>query len=835
MHRLTLFWMLLSISGVVFGEPKQVDWDKFLSSKVNINFQKTTLERAFLMISQKTGITFTYDPGLVSGRRVDIRLRNVTIQDMLHRLLDPYGLTFVPKAGRELGIVSASRRSKIKGMVKDKQTGGPIPFANVFLEGTNLGSATDDKGYYEIKNVSPGRYSLKVQMIGFEGQSAIIHTEGREPLHLDFRLKPIALQMKEVVKVAAREKRIYTPEISEFRFKAEQFSLIPAHGEKDVYRALQLIPGVIVTSEFKSQLYVRGGNSDQNLVLLDGGIVYNPFHFSGILSAFDVDAIDNIAFSAGGFRAEYGGRLSSIIDIKSRKGADKYTALANISPLSYKVLAEGPIGEAGNFLCTARRSYMSKAANIMGGSVQPEFYDGIGRLDLKPTEDTRISLSSFYGKDKVVLQKAEDDQVMENQNLSVALNYKRIFSEKFYGSIQSNYGEFISEIPSYFYLEQTKKNKLNDIGLGSKLEYLMNDDIQFQAGVNYHHTHVTYQSFDPILAKLMINKRLNELACFIQSQLHVRKRWLIECGLRIYKFDLEMPLTVKPRLSLRYDIYNFLAIKAASGRFSQNMVTIYNENDTYNPVDIWLPPESYMHPATADHFIIGVDYHTPSLVMSIEMYWKNYQHLTHYNRERLHPDEPFFIQGKGYALGLDGSMQWIIQNWQLWFSYSLARSIKELPLKYPQPGIYKFPPRYDRRHNMNLAIEYVPKRNLNCSLRFSLSSGMPFSYMIGAYERWSSWFFYKPSDYPAHHPFESPYYFTAIKGDLNVFRFPWYHRLDISIKYIFTKSSFKFKPYFQIINLYDHQNVLYYDEFGKPYFSMPFLPMLGLEVTYSYN
>lgn len=807
-------------------------WQEVLLREVFVQFPDCSLEEAIKAFGQKTSIVFLLPKEPLKGQVTSQRFHNVPLKEMLRRILTPCGYSFVPTPKGKIRIVSSQVRANLSGVVKNRQTGDPVPFANVFLEGTAFGTTTDTRGFYHLEAVSPGVYLLAVQVIGYHRQVREIFVYEAKALRQDFILEPGVLQMQEVTIVAVREERLTRPEVSRFSIQPRHFSILPSYGEKDLYRALQMMPGVVVTNDFKSQLYVRGGNSDQNLVLLDGGIIYNPFHFSGILSAFDVEALERVDFSSGGFSSEYGGRLSSVLAITSRKASEKWGGQAGLSPLSVRALLEGSVSRTFYLLLSARRSYQSYQANRMGGAVTPDFTDGIGRADLILSGNDRLTLSLFSGKDRVVLQEKGAGSQISSENLSSVLTYRRTWAKSLHSELSYTRGSFFTTFPPPTGFEEEKKNRLEDRAYHLFFEYLPKKSLQVKLGMDYRSLRIRYTSNDPVLTRLSLDRRLYETTGFCQVNWSPHEKWTLSPGLRLSRYEAGEAFSFEPRLSARYAIFNFLFLKGAAGRFSQNLVTIYNENDTYNPVEVWLPHESEMSPAQSDHLILGLSYETPDLILTLEGYGKRYRNLTHYNRERISPEDPFFVQGKGYSLGVDLSFQWIKENHQLWANYSFGKAQKELPFQYPQPGVESFHPRYDRRHAVNVALEVRPLSDLSVSTRFSLASGLPFSFMTGAYDRQSTWTIHVPGDWTAHHPEEAFFYRTALHSKRDAFRFPVYHRLDITVRYTYQQGRFTFEPYGQILNLYDQANVLYYDLEGKPYLSLPFLPIAGVDVRF---
>ncbi len=289
---------------------------------------------------------------------------------------------------------------------------------------------------------------------------------------------------------------------------------------------------------------------------------------------------------------------------------------------------------------------------------------------------------------------------------------------------------------------------------------------------------------------------------------------------------------MEPRVSVRYRFSNALSVKGNYGRFSQNLVTVYNENDTYNPVDIWLSPTSSLEYATADHLILGMDYQSAAMNLTVETYLKQYYNLTHYNRERLSEDDPFFIQGEGLSYGLDMSFQYVSDWWQVLTTYSLGKATKTLPFQYPEPHTTTFSPRYDQRHSFNLNLSLTPNDKWEISTRFTLGSGLPFTFITGYYVRIPGQSFNPTSEYIAGENPGSGSYMVGLKSDINAFRYPTYHRLDLSVRYKFEWNRYQVEPYVSLLNVYDQNNVLYYNALGEPQWSLPFLPMIGVDMGF---
>mgnify|MGYP000886283986 CR=1 FL=1 len=723
--------LLIGMVSPTFAQLFSRDVNKILASKIGVVFNHIPLDSALSEFTKATGLRFIYESNQIRDLRVTLAATDTPVEEILDRLLEQNNLTFIKEKDR-LRIMAAFKYSGVRGTVTNARTGEPLEAVNVFLQGSRYGCSTDHKGGYKILQVAGKKYSLIFQMLGYKPGRIAIDLRKTDLLVLNFRLEPNVLELTGMTVEAPRA--IKADELSRYSIRSNQLAMTASQGQKDVFAAIQMMPGVVATSEMKSNLYIRGGNSDQNLLLLDGGIIYNPFHFSGILSAFDVDAIESVDFFAGGFPAEYGGRLSAVMDLKVRRGQDHYTGQLDLSPLSVKLLGEGPMGRRSNVLVSARKSYASAIARTIGDRVEPDFSDGIAQLEFRPSAKERITLSGFYGQDQVRLQKTRDSQDLQSENLSAALNYHRVFSHKLESILRGTFGRFSTTFPPPLTAAAPQTNKLGDAALHAWVSYNLSEDWEWKSGGEIRFLNIFYRSYDPIVTELKIDKDILESAAFVQGTYH-KNRWSVQNGVRLDIYNSGKELSMEPRLGIQYALYHFLTLRAAYGLFSQNLVTIYNENDTYNPVDIWLPPEAGMKTAKAHHLILGCSYNTPKLIASVECYGKQYRQLTQYNRERLHEDDPFFIQGQGFSMGLDLSLQVLSENYQLWSSYSLGKAEKSLPFKYPAPATIDFAPRYDRRHSVNIAAQYKPISHLGLSLRFTLGSGLPFSFMSGAYER----------------------------------------------------------------------------------------------------
>ncbi len=467
-----LFGFFLSNS--LYTQTRQVkELENNLQKEIEINVTNQRLTEVLSMIGEKAKIRITY-----TNIR-DIRLIQVSrfsaassCENVLQELLDIYDFTYVHQPDGSLELANALQYSRISGKVTDSNTGDPMIFANVFFENTQIGTTTDKDGMFILDRITPNMYHLRIQFMGYKTQSYRFNLQRGKNIYLRIILESDVLQMEPLqVTATTSEAIVHKVEISSFTIRRRQLDIIPNFGEKDVFQTIQMLPGIATTSEYKSQFYIRGGNSDQNLVLMDGGILYNPFHFSGILSSFDTDAIDQLDVYAGGFSAEYGGRLSSVLNIQTRRGGDEYKGKMNISPISFKLLVEIPDQKRWiSHLISFRHSFVNSITRKIGNRVEPDFYDGIIHMDIHPPVKTHFAFSGFISGDKVILQEGDNENPMKSDNRLVTANVEQLQSEDLHLNLNLSLGSFSSYIPSPQGIEEASENKLIDLSSKFKIE-----------------------------------------------------------------------------------------------------------------------------------------------------------------------------------------------------------------------------------------------------------------------------------------------------------------------------------------------------------------------------
>ncbi|MBS84867.1 MAG: hypothetical protein CMA90_07085, partial [Euryarchaeota archaeon] len=333
--------------------------------------------------------------------------------------------------------------ASINGFIRDDASGEPISYANVFLSNSSLGAATNSDGYFVISEIPFGFYELNATMIGYAVFKKKVDLSLGESIRLEIRLKEEAIKGTEVLVTAERQKFERSMESSQIALDLREINSAPAFVEPDVFRTLQMLPGVQTTSDFSSALYVRGSTPDQNLIMLDGIAVYNPYHLGGIFSTFNTDAIKEADFHAGGFPARYGGRMGAILNVINREGnTEKIKGSANLSLISSKALIEGPIpkwkGMKGSWMISGRRTYIDKVVDALAlpsgsknsdGSDVPlrfpyYFYDYQIKANLDIDRDHRLTFTRFYGDDVLDFSYEDPSETVRNENVTIQQDSK---------------------------------------------------------------------------------------------------------------------------------------------------------------------------------------------------------------------------------------------------------------------------------------------------------------------------------------------------------------------------------------------------------------------------
>ena len=733
-------------------------------------------------------------------------------------------------------LVLAKINGTINGFVRDASNGESLPYVNVSLKGTLLGAATSDQGYYVINNVPPGEYTIIFSMMGFVRVEDTVAVRVGAVVKRNASLMADVIEMESVVKTAERARFEREVKVSTNTLTARQLSNLPMLAEADLFSTLRLLPGVVSRNDFSSQLYVRGGSPDQNLILLDGVTVYNPFHLLGLFSMFNTDAVKEVEFMTGGFPAEYGGRLSSVLSITNNEGnAKEFQGKANISMLSAKTTLQGPIPR-GSYLVSARRTYFDQLFKGSKYDFPYYFYDFQGKVNFNLDENHRLTVSGFYGDDKLDYSLRAED---EDENLEVNIDWlwgNRTTSLKWRWLMHPNLFSVVLLTRSNFTLDLDLDlintnatafsilNGIKDYSADANFNYFGFQGHSIKFGAKYSWLDFAYSIAIDNNKLFDYNTRPRLTAFYLQDQWQLSDKTSTRIGARIENYNLGKRTTFSPRLGLKYQLYPNLALKGSVGLYHQFMTTAASDDQNFNFIDLWFPLTEYYKPLSAVHWVGGLEWWLPlDLVLTSEFYYKSMANLLELNEngDFADPNDDYFV-GNGYAAGFELLLKRSVGRFHGWLSYSFAVTKRDID------NVVYFP-KHDRRHNFNLVLNYDLGRNWQFGFVFTFGSGTPYTPVLGKYAKYTWDFHYNEATYEVQNRL----------GEKNSARYPAYHRMDISVRKKFSLWGVDGFPYLQVINVYNRENVMLYfwDHDSNPSQSVtvpmfPLLPTIGVEFEF---
>jgi len=725
--------------------------------------------------------------------------------------------------------VPLAQATTIHGFVREKASKEPIIMGNVWIKGTTIGTTTNDKGYYVISGLQPGTYEIYFRYIGYKTEIRQQKISVNDDVEVNILLEEEMIELGDVVVTAERDKRELEIKPSQISMPAIKLRKMPQVAEPDLFRSLQMLPGVATLSDFSAGLYVRGGSPDQNLILLDHIDVYNPNHMFGFFSSFNTDAIKSVEMLKGGFPAIYGGRLSSVLNVINKEGnREEFHGVARVSLLSSTATLEGP-WKHGSWMISGRRTYLELAGKIADFDLPYYFYDGHAKINYDINKNNQASLSFYIGNDVLDLSQDGTDIILDWGNKTFSAQWMHLFSSKLYSQFVLAGSRFDSD----------SKIKFDEIGFGTSNEIV---DLATKGWMTYtpstRHSldfgfETKYLDFD-LNYEVVDQEFLNSftgtyLAAFVQDNLKLGLVDILQAGLRLDHYTDGGYTELNPRLSWKHIFTDKISTTASYGRFTQFINLVQQEGMSF--ADMWFPIDETVDAGKADHFILGFNYDNKStFAVDLEAYYKKYDNLFEYRDFASRPpDEDLndqtaamnFYQGKGKAYGMDIYLRNNVRNFEGWLGYSL-NWIKKTIDGYNYNREYY--PTYDRRHTFTAIEDYKINQKWRLNLAFKYGSGQPYTEATARYL--------------AMNPNGSTYS-NVLEGEKNFYRLPDYHRLDLAVYYNTKLFGLPTEMYFQVVNVYNADNVWYrlYKTNENPatvedYTMLPTVPTFGISVVF---
>jgi hypothetical protein len=692
------------------------------------------------------------------------------------------------------------------------------------------GARTNKYGFYAIPNIPTGDYELVMRGIGYKEYTQPVTVRSEEPsLRVNISVKNQVTKSSEVVVQGKRTGNdpTSTSRISAIEMSPELLKSLPAlGGEVDVFRAMQLMPGVKSASEVSSGLYVRGGSPDQNLTLLDGVPVYNPSHLGGLLSVFNNDALRNTRLIKGAFPAEYGGRLSSVIDITMKEGTkEKFSGEGGISLINSRLTLEGPIGENATFMISGRRFYLDAIvgavrdlipANIRANIPDYYFYDLNAKINYKLGENDRLYLSGYWGYDLFAQPPALADANFDVTwgNALGSLRWSHIVSPTFFTNFSvalTNY-DFTTDIESQITrgvaLNFTSLSQIRDVIVKAEGEWFQYSDHEVKFGTEaiFHRFRGVVESngrfgagnfnLDSPGASLIESA---EIAAFVQDEWSLSPTLTVNAGLRGVYWQNGGYTFLEPRISATFAASDELTLKAAYA-LSNQFIHLIIRNDLGVPSDVWFPSTETIKPSSGNQVVLGAEAQLfdREWLLSIEGYYKGVNNVYEFKDDAqfslLAPVESQFTRGSGEAYGVEFFVNKQMGQWKGWVGYTLSwawRTFADLN------GGKPFAPRFDRRHDVSVVLTYTLDEKWEFGATWVYQTGQAFTMPAAQFDFVQLTSGKTPSGTP------TPRFLST---ERNAFRLPAFHKLDLSATYKFEFLNIPFSASLSVYNAYNRAN-----------------------------
>ena len=738
---------------------------------------------------------------------------------------------------------SAQEKYTLSGVVKDAKSGELLFGATVYFNESKSGTVTNEYGFYSI-TAPTNTYTVFISYLGY--QSKEINLELNANTTLNFQLEESADQLEEVVVTSTNSKTINlrSPQMSVSKLTTSTIKEIPVVlGETDVVKAIQLLPGVSNTGEGSSGFNVRGGASDQNLVLLDEAVIYNASHLFGFFSVFNADAIKDIKLYKGGIPAQFGGRVSSVLDIRQKDGNNQdFHMNGGIGAVAARLLLEGPIEkDKGSFLVAGRGSYGHLFLKASGNKNSAYFYDLNLKGNYTLSDKNRLYVSGYFGNDVFDFGDAFNNSY---GNSSANLRWNHLFSDKLFSNLSLIFSKYNYNLNLNF-IKLDWKSDITNYNLKYDLTHYLSERIKLLYGLNS-----IYYQFNPgevfpstsdssISYRKLQDKTALESALYLMAEHKLSDKFTVQYGARLSHFNRLGPqrlntytndlgvvynsqlgiyesavatgqetfasgkgmksfINLEPRVALSYQLNDQTALKANYNRTTQYIHLISNTVSA-TPLDVWAPSGKYIEPQLADQVAVGYyrTFKDNTYALEVESYYKTVQNRLDYidgadliAQENI---ETQLLSGEARAYGLEVLLRKNKGNLKGWLAYTLARSEQRtLGGANGGPGInagnwYKTP--YDRTHDISLTGSYRFNDKWSVGTNFIFQTGRPVTYPNGQYQ----YLGFSMASYDAR----------------NANRLPAYHRVDVSVTLKPRKNAnrkWKAEWVFGIYNLYNRRN-----------------------------
>ncbi|MCC5916095.1 MAG: TonB-dependent receptor [Cryomorphaceae bacterium] len=755
--------------------------------------------------------------------------------------------------------IFAQEPTRLRGTILDKETREPVAFADVAILELEASTISNEDGYFVFNQLKPGAFTLVVEAFGFEKFTKKITLRENRTGSVNVYLERSTESLDQVEVSSARQEAKTKVQTGKVQLSTKEIQDFSVGGDADVVRAMQVIPGVVTTGDQGSQLYIRGGLPIQNLVLMDNMQIFNPFHSIGFYSVFDPDLVKTVDVYSAGFGAEYGGRTSAVMDVKTRNGnRQRFAGKMQASTFVGKLIFEGPLGPRDDqgfsntsFILSAKSSYLDRTAPYLYPYVESQF-DGLpfvfndfyAKISNQIDGGSNLSAFGFRFDDQISFQPSSS----VNWVSSGAGVDMRFIPPGSTALIDVTFGYSRYDISADFNDGQPRNSAITGFNGGLDFTFFVGENDEAKFGIQGIGYGTDYDFVNPVGLRYSKSTNSTELGTYAKYRFN-RNRWIIDPGLRIHYYGTLGEISIEPRVGAKYLVNEKVRIKSSVGIYSQNLTAAISDREVVNLFYGFLdgnqtlpatfggqPVEGRLQ--TARHAVLGTEYDvSKTFTFTLEGYIKSFDRIININRNKIYDVNDFeqpeiqrrdFTKEVGLAYGIDFLVKGSWKNLNVWGGYSWAYVTRD-------DDIIEYFPIFDRRHNLNLVGNYNFGENdkWQLSVRYNFGTGFPFTPSQGYYP------FLPFSDNFGQTQLNSDYtvengQLGVIYGETNSARLPNYHRLDMSLKYthILSKIS-KLEVNAGVTNIANRENIFYFNRLAFDRVNqLPLLPTIGISYLF---
>lgn len=760
--------------------------------------------------------------------------------------------------------ITKAQTGTIKGFVYEKESGEPMSYINVVLQGKNIGVQTDINGYFSIPQVPVGKQTIWTTVLGYDTAKATFNVKSGDILTQKLYISQKGLVLNDVEVTAHKTEKITQINAGATTITPREMKLMPsAGGEPDLSQYLQVMPGVVFTGDQGGQLYIRGGSPAQTGILLDGVTIYNPFHSIGLYSVFETDAIRNVEVQSAGFNAQYGNRTSAILDIRTKDGnKNRLAGKVSASPIMFRTMLEGPLvkpkkpdGSGLSFLVSLKKSYLDETSKPMYSGLGKAFTYGLpysftdlfGKVTFSGDNGSKLNLFGFSFDDNArALDSAGRDQATFNWqargggatfvvtpgNSAALISGKMAFSRYDINSLEVGLSN------------RSRNSGINGFEGGIDFTYFLPGYSQVKYGMEVSglSTTLDYINSANITSQLERKNTLGSL--FFMFRKNFNEKLIIEPGVRLQYYSSLSKFSVEPRIGLKYNASANVRFKGAAGIYTQNIISTKSDLDIVNFFSgFLLSPDQEIKDTKGNvvttnlqqayHLIAGMEFDIKDFEFNIEPWYKNFTRNIELNRAKKTFNDADFTAGDGQAYGLDFTAKYTKGRLFFWgvFSYQkvtyttlVAKSVLD------NPTVQTYAPPFDRRFNMNIVCSYSAgkKKDLELSLRYNLGSPFPFTQTQGFYEDINL----SQNGLSTNINQQNGQMGIIYADQINGGRLSYFHRLDLSAKkrFIITEHN-NIEATLSVTNVYNRNNIFYLERTASKNsrrYQLPIFPSLNI-------